>query len=141
MPVPNTSTFSLQNVVNEIAGAQSSLSDCFFDANPDGFNPSYEGLKNSLLNFRDYDDDDGGGVPTTSVTLGTSSSNAVGACQNYIFSPVTYYIPLGQTFPFATALYINSSGTTTAPSRWYSDGSNAKYWNGSSFTSNMLCTL
>jgi hypothetical protein len=55
--VPNTNTFTLQDVTNEIYGNTNSgknLVDCFADANPVGFDSSYEGSKNSLLNFRNY---------------------------------------------------------------------------------------
>lgn len=52
--VPNTTTFSLQDVVNVVNPTTDDLNDCFADANSDYFNDSYSGSKNSLLNFRDY---------------------------------------------------------------------------------------
>lgn len=52
--VPNTTTFTLQDVVDEVNPTTNDLQDCFNDANADYFNPTYEGSKNSLLNFRDY---------------------------------------------------------------------------------------
>lgn len=54
--VPNTTTFSLQDVCNEIYGqftAGMNLNQCFTDATGT-FDPSYVGSKNSLLNFRNY---------------------------------------------------------------------------------------
>jgi len=54
MAVPNTTTFDLQDVVDEVNPTTDDLVACFAAANPDYFNPTYEGSKNSLLNFRDY---------------------------------------------------------------------------------------
>lgn len=89
MPIPNVSNFSLQDVIDEIAGVQTSLAGCFTDADPDGFNPTYEGSKDRLSNFRDYDDNPASltisptsitvnptGGSTTSVTVTTSGSPA-----------------------------------------------------------------
>lgn len=55
MSVPDTNTFSLQDVVNEIVPSSDTLSQCFSDANPAGFDPTYEGSKDRLSNFRNYD--------------------------------------------------------------------------------------
>ena len=52
--VPNTTTFSLQDVVVEVNPTTADLQDCFNDATDSYFNSSYSGSKNSLLNFRDY---------------------------------------------------------------------------------------
>lgn len=52
--VPNTTTFSLQDVIDEVNLTTDDLQDCFNDANASYFNPTYSGSKNSLLNFRDY---------------------------------------------------------------------------------------
>lgn len=54
--VPNTATFSLQDVCTAIYGSYSAgmnLSQCFTDATGT-FDPAYVGSKNSLLNFRNY---------------------------------------------------------------------------------------
>jgi hypothetical protein len=51
--VPNTTTFSLQDVVNVVGG--SSLSAAFTNAVDACFDPTYKGSKNNLLNFRNYD--------------------------------------------------------------------------------------
>jgi len=52
--VPNTTTFTLQDVVNAVNPTTDDLADCFSDAVSTYFNPSYSGSKNSLLNFQDY---------------------------------------------------------------------------------------
>ena len=56
MAVPDTSTFSLQDVTMEIyhdIAAGRNLVSCFADA-IGTFDPNYQGDKNSLLNFRNY---------------------------------------------------------------------------------------
>jgi len=55
MAVPNTSTFTLQDVVNEVNPTTNDLVDCFADAGG-VFNSSYVGGKNRLSNFRAYSD-------------------------------------------------------------------------------------
>lgn len=53
--VPDTETFSLQDVVNVVGPSSNDLVQCFADAYSDGFDPLYEGSKNNLLNFRNYE--------------------------------------------------------------------------------------
>lgn len=54
MAIPDTNTFTLQNVANEISPILLSLQGCFNEADAGAFDPTYEGNKNSLLNFRNY---------------------------------------------------------------------------------------
>ena len=54
MGVPNTTTFNLQNVVDYITPSSDDLQTCFDEADSNLFDPTYEGSKNSLLNFRNY---------------------------------------------------------------------------------------
>jgi len=55
MPVPDTTTFTLQNVVDEVNPTTDDLVDCFSAAVGSGsFDSNYEGDKNQLLNFRNY---------------------------------------------------------------------------------------
>lgn len=54
MAIPDTNTFSLQDVVNEIVPTTNDLIDCFADAVPGNFDPTYSGNTNELLNFRNY---------------------------------------------------------------------------------------
>ena len=56
MSVPNNYNFSLQDVVNEISGSQDDLVECFAEASASGFDSSYSGSKNSLRNFRNYNE-------------------------------------------------------------------------------------
>ena len=59
--VPNTTTFSLQDVENAISGTQGNLNQCFTDAIQSHFNTTFKnqyytqyGNLNNLLMFRDY---------------------------------------------------------------------------------------
>jgi len=54
MAVPNTTTFSLLDVVNEINPPNRSLNGCFVASNSSGFVSSYAGSKTQLSNFRSY---------------------------------------------------------------------------------------
>ena len=54
MSVPNTDTFSLQDVIDEVNPTTDDLVDCFADAIAGNFDPAYEGSKDRLLNFRNY---------------------------------------------------------------------------------------
>ena len=50
MAIPNTNTFSLQDVVTEIglSGSKAKLADCFASASSSGFVSSYKGSKDRL---------------------------------------------------------------------------------------------
>tara|TARA_R110002073_G_scaffold332814_1_gene519381 strand:+ start:497 stop:964 length:468 start_codon:yes stop_codon:yes gene_type:complete len=55
--VPNTTTFSLQDVVNAVGGTQNSLQDCFDDAVSVAFNSTYGSISdNDMYAFRDYEE-------------------------------------------------------------------------------------
>tara|TARA_R110000796_G_scaffold43444_1_gene106813 strand:- start:909 stop:1082 length:174 start_codon:yes stop_codon:yes gene_type:complete len=55
MAVPNTTTFSLQDVINEFGlGAGDGLQVCFNDSADSDFDPAYKGAKDRLSNFRNY---------------------------------------------------------------------------------------
>lgn len=74
MAVPNTTTFTLANVCDELSltGANRNLVQCFDSAVSGNFDATYSGAKNSLLNFRNY----GAVVFTASplnITLGAST--------------------------------------------------------------------
>ena len=54
MAVPDTNTFSLQDVVDEVNPATEDLQACFAAAVDWKFDPAYKGDKDNLLNFRNY---------------------------------------------------------------------------------------
>ena len=64
MSVPNTNTFSLQDVVNEI-GSEDDLVEEFALAHPGYFDPNYIGNQDRLSNFRNY----GGGLPSNCIGI------------------------------------------------------------------------
>ena len=68
MAVPNTTTFALQDVVDEVNPTTDDLADCFADATSSSFDSNYSGDKNNLLNFRNY-----GGTQTTTLTVAQST--------------------------------------------------------------------
>lgn len=59
MSVPNTNTFSLSDVKTELesngASTTTNLVDAFHHANSWGFDPTYLGEGDNLLNFRNYE--------------------------------------------------------------------------------------
>ena len=134
MPVPNNYNFSLQDVVNEIPGGQSSLQECFNEANASSFDPLYQGSKNSLRNFRNYR----AILPVTTypINLGRGFND-----QQSCTAPLGfYYITGGSELFEATGIYTNSSGTANAPASFYSDRNIVRYWTGSGFSGlSMFC--
>jgi len=84
MGVPNTSTFSLQDVANEFGlGGGDGLQECFDDSDDSEFdssyNPNSDGTDNNLLNFRNY-----GAVNLIQFSIDNSASygNVATACAN-----------------------------------------------------------
>ena len=84
MAVPDTTTFELQDVVDEVNPTTDDLTDCFADAVSSKFNATYKaqyyaaaGDKNNLLMFRDY-----GATSRIMFTIDNSYSygNASSAC-------------------------------------------------------------
>ena len=65
--VPNTATFSLQNVVDIVGGTN--LTQAFANSVDVLFDPAYKGAKNNLYNFRNYGTY---GPPTVTTTDATS---------------------------------------------------------------------
>ena len=52
--IPDTTDFTLQDVVNLLNPGLQTLQGCFAAADPLLFDPAYEGNKDRLLNFRNY---------------------------------------------------------------------------------------
>jgi len=78
MAVPDTNTFSLQDVVDEfdkLNPQPDDLVDCFASASAGAFDPAYEGSKDRLSNFRNYNGVFAGQVVTIfGQSLSSSSS-------------------------------------------------------------------
>ena len=91
MAVPDTNTFSLQDVVDQFVKASpqpDNLADCFAIAQSSAFDPSYEGSKDRLSNFRNY-----GGVfagQFNAIVSGSLSSSS--SWSNQVFTLSDAYI-------------------------------------------------
>ena len=97
--VPNTDTFTLQNVVDAVIPTTDDLSDCFNDAVSGQFDPAYEGNKDNLLNFRNYGNQSSGtGVVTVNNSLFQTGS-------------YSYLPPAGLGYYAAQVKSTNGSGT------------------------------
>ena len=107
MGVPNTTTFELQDVVDEVNPTTDDLVDCFADAVASKFDSSYEGSKNQLLNFRNYG---GTPIPWTAFTCSSLVTN-IGASPCGIPQSRTRYHNGDGTLPVVgDIIATNSSG-------------------------------
>lgn len=116
MAVPNTDTFSLQDVVDEINPTTGSLDDCFVDAIASSFNSTYSGSKNSLLNFRNY----GNTETLTAFQMTTQKyyNEANIDCGDSTYT--TYYHNGSESYPqIGDIIYEDSSGTTLHDGRFF----------------------
>lgn len=99
MAVPNTNTFSLQDVVDEVNPTTDDLVDCFADAIASKFDSAYSGSKNQLLNFRNY------GASGNLLEVATTSSGFPPVYFAFISNEST----AAQTFTY-TWEYVGQSG-------------------------------
>ncbi len=91
MAVPDTNTFSLQDVVDEftkVVPPPDDLVDCFANANANAFDPAYEGSKDRLSNFRNYAGVFAGQFNT--IVSGSLSSSS--SWSNQVFNLSSNYI-------------------------------------------------
>ena len=129
MAVPNTSTFSLQDVVDEINPTTDDLQDCVNDANSANYDTNYyTAPATSLLEFRNY-----GSTPNvTSFQLSLASSEqSSGACSLSLTIKQTLYFDGTTTYPTAGKIvYTNSSLTTifNGGFDWYKGGNGVNYF-------------
>lgn len=119
MAVPNTTTFALSDVVTELSlTPPKSLGDCFTSASAGLFDPSYEGSKDRLSNFRNYN----GGASVTAFTI-NSVGQASDACG--LTPIVTKYLTGGNTTPNNGEVVYNDAGGFTAfdgDNKYFTDG-------------------
>jgi len=102
MAVPDTTTFTLQNVVDEVNPTTDDLVDCFADAIAAKFDPTYSGDKDNLLNFRNYN----GGLPSFLGSV-NGTNNTCSLAMN-----ITYYHNGSGTNPaVGDTVYTDSGGT------------------------------
>ena len=79
-----------------------------------------------------------GAISTVSVLVGYSDLNDTTACDNYTIDQIVRYIPAGEDWQTATAIYLNATGTP-AQAGYYSDGAKWHYWTESAITSTGFC--
>jgi hypothetical protein len=114
MAVPDTNTFTLQDVVTEVNPTTDDLVDCFADAVAGKFDSNYSGSKNSLLNFRNY-----GAVTLTTFHLTVNTPKSTLACDGTA-NNVAYHNGGSNTIAaVGDTVYSNSTGTTTYPAGTY----------------------
>ena len=123
MAVPNTNTFSLQDVVTELGiTSNKSLTNCFAQASSFAFDPNYQELKDQLDDFRNYNGIPSA-LPTKSYTLSFSgSSQSSGACSLSTSVTRTVYFKSNASSPITgDVLYQNSSATVVfnGSGNWY----------------------
>ncbi len=126
MAVPNTTTFTLQNVVNEVNPTTDDLVDCFADATNSSFDSNYSGDKNNLLNFRNY-----GGEQYWDYAAGTQSTST-NICSLSSTEIIYQQHPTVQAFDFNDPIYSDTSGTL-APAGWWKVSILYRYWTGSAW--------
>lgn len=75
------------------------------------------------------------------TSIGYDLSNGPISCTNFSSSPISRYIPFGETWSTATSLWQDSNGTIKALSGFYSDGALWRFWDSitESFTSQNSC--
>jgi hypothetical protein len=82
--VPDTETFSLQDVVNEVNPSTDDLVQCFADATTNLFDPAYYDTGDDLLEFRNY------GAATTYTLIADPDSHSFSSS----LGSVTIYITI-----------------------------------------------
>lgn len=142
MAVPNTTTFALSDVVTELGLIPpKSLGDCFASASASSFDPSYEGSKDRLSNFRNY----GSGVTTSAIFMTqTGQGTGNGACAQ----PSTFlrYISGGDVTPSNGDVIYTDASPSSSPfnggNLFYSDTSLSFQVSTTGVVSNLnLCTI
>ena len=106
MAVPDTTTFTLQNVVDAVGPTTDDLVDSFADAVTGDFDSNYgPGDESNLLQFRNYD-----GTASLPSFLGSVASN-INVC--VLTMNITYYHNGSGTNPaVGDIIYTDSGGTT-----------------------------
>lgn len=106
MAVPDTTTFSLQDVVDEINPTTNNLVDCIADAVEASYDPTYyTSPATSLLEFRNY-----GGLTAFSL-MGSWTTSAL-ACAGSKAAFTNYHDGAGEYPTFFDLVYTDSAGTT-----------------------------
>ena len=113
MGVPNTTTFELQDVVDEVNPTTDDLVDCFNDATASYFDSTYEGSKNQLLNFRNY-----GSQNALTQFTGSSGQNDIKFLCSQSINTNYWHNGSGTAPVVGDIVYTNATGTSTFGQRW-----------------------
>ena len=131
MAVPNTTTFSLQDVVDEIKPTTDDLVDCVSDAQSGSYDGTYySSPATSLLEFRNY------GAVAPTLTLTTSLINFVVGNASAFQAIQLEFEYISQTFT-GTAAVVTASGVSQsvgATKIVNSSGGPGTMWNASAFS-------
>ena len=127
MGVPNTTTFTLQNVQSTVDPSKNNLNDLFTVASgvspsvfDSSYNPNATGTSNNLLNFRNY-----GAFTAFGSSVTATSSRLV--CATSI--GVTRYHNGSGEFPaVGDNVWNTSSGTGDPGDGWYRNEGNTTYF-------------
>lgn len=127
MGVPNTTTFSLADVIAVVNPTTNDLQDCFNDASTNSFNTTYDEDKDELDDFRDYGNS---GASQSQINIANNNYSSANVCsQSQTYScyksgaasqfvngdKIWYDTGSGAGSPFA--------GNTSVPDlEWYSGG-------------------
>lgn len=120
MAVPDTTTFTLQDVVNEVNPTTDDLVDCFADANASDFDVVYEGSKDELLNFRNYN-----GTVEGEFFLSKQYVDEDSAC-GQAANDIKYHNNITGNLPKVTSIVYENVGQTVTydgGGKWHSMGS------------------
>ena len=101
MAVPDTTTFTLQDVVDEVNPTTDDLADCFSDANIFLFDPAYSSSV-GLLKFRNYN---GGFRTGFSASVTDKDPCSLALNQTYYWERSTFAPGIGDT------IYTAATGT------------------------------
>ena len=127
MAVPDTNTFTLQNVQSTVDPSKNNLNDLFTVASgvspsvfDSSYNPNATGTSNNLLNFRNY-----GAFTSFSTSTNATSSRLV--CAKLL--DITRYHTGTATYPVAgDTVWNTSSGTGVPGNGWYKSANNTAYF-------------
>lgn len=93
MAVPDTETFSLEDVYNEVSPASFDQNACFAAADSDGFDSDYSYYEaNSLMRFRNYDTPDGGSSFSVTPTSFSFDGDGGSGSFSVSFQSRFYYV-------------------------------------------------
>lgn len=124
MAIPNTTTFSLSDVITEVNPATPTLSSCFAAAVNASFDPSYAGVKDRLSNFRNY-----GTVASYAIYLSDGYNDTNSACMMGFENGVPLYILDDTVLDVGSTVYTNPQLTIpfTGGNLWYLYYSSSTY--------------